>query len=492
MSRTFIRTTPRAALRPLGVQGRTTLSAHQQLRALIRNRLGPRHAALLAEPAFDPGRDSIDWHADAAGDAVPLDRLAPEERAATERDLAALVADIAALGAGFAGSRREEERALAPLIEQALSYPGGESLYRVGDQPVVVGWGCAPSEDGAMPERLTRLRPAGWAPARPAAPRPMPEPEPVAAGPVAVAVAPVVPPVPAWLWWLVLAALLLLVLVLLLRWLDPLPVWLGATEARERQQEAAVRLDSARDREMALRDEAARLRLALAQRRLEGCTAPRGDTGDLTIPDDSARRRDVGFMAGCWSAFTDLTDRSTGKPITARYCFAADGEGMTRIEGADGLLCEGKANAGFLADGRLEVVEPGDIACPDGSSFYRSRIVCRAGADGLADCSGRQSNGNRFAVRFRNAGPVPDAALPGAADAAGASGGDKPAADGGAPPPAAAPAGPGAPSADEAPPPRGASGRPSGEDAAWDAAQDGPAGTGPPPAADRSPGGLSQ
>ena len=93
----LIATTSRVDFRPLGHQGRPAYEAAQQLRALVGRRLGPRHAAYLAEPVHDPDRDRIDWYAATEGAVAARASLMETERNALDADAASIEADLTGL-----------------------------------------------------------------------------------------------------------------------------------------------------------------------------------------------------------------------------------------------------------------------------------------------------------------------------------------------------------------------------------------------------------
>ncbi|QQS13999.1 MAG: VWA domain-containing protein [Rhodospirillales bacterium] len=134
-------------LRPLGVGGVAVHRAFGQLRAVLGRRLGARHAALLAEPHVSDG--DTDWYSPAIGPVVRLGMLPPARRAAALDDLAGLLRDIEALAAALEREPATDGPRLAASLRLALHRPGDHLVFVVGDQPVIVGWGCEP--DTALP-----------------------------------------------------------------------------------------------------------------------------------------------------------------------------------------------------------------------------------------------------------------------------------------------------------------------------------------------------
>lgn len=118
---------------------------HKRLQSLIRHHLSPVTAALLAEPKESGDGLYIEWYTDLAGQPVPLHALPQAEQ---EKVRALLRDRLSALGHLARGSALGEADApLAPALLQATTYPGDETVYVVGGQPVLTFWGY-----GSLPE----------------------------------------------------------------------------------------------------------------------------------------------------------------------------------------------------------------------------------------------------------------------------------------------------------------------------------------------------
>ena len=166
---TFLHTSQRGALRALAGQGIFAVECHAQLRALLLQRLGPEHAALLAEPQHDPERRSVDWYTDADGPAVPVSQLPPDEAEALRDKAGALARDIQSL-ANQLDAEGHNAALSGQLLALALRHPADDDLWSVNGQPVLTNWGFAPGAVGAQPQDLTRLGAFAPAPAPAAAP----------------------------------------------------------------------------------------------------------------------------------------------------------------------------------------------------------------------------------------------------------------------------------------------------------------------------------
>ncbi|RJF88197.1 hypothetical protein D3874_15205 [Oleomonas cavernae] len=212
MTSQLVATTRAGQVHALGAGGQPVTLAYDQIAQYLRRNLSPDHAALLAEPNFDPGRGQIDWYAPGDGPVRRLIDLGPEERAPIEDRLATLSGEIRVKGEALAASRDSGERLMGQMLASALEIPSPEHVLVVGDKPVLTGWGNVTEGVGAARGVLTRFRKGVVPPPAP----PLPPTPPVA--PVIVAPP---PPPGRFPWWLAALFALLLLLAVLLWWLWP-------------------------------------------------------------------------------------------------------------------------------------------------------------------------------------------------------------------------------------------------------------------------------
>ena len=172
--------------------GAASADLHRRLDALIRRHLPEVTASLLAEPAPAADARMIEWYSDLAGQPVPLTALTSQAYEKARDVLNDRLKSLAALADRL--PRLDPAAAdLAGPLRQALTYPGEESVYVIGGQPVIVFWGH--QRQGAVP---------------PPAATPAAAAEPVADGAAAVPPAAVAAAGPRRLWPLGLLALLAL------------------------------------------------------------------------------------------------------------------------------------------------------------------------------------------------------------------------------------------------------------------------------------------
>ncbi len=204
-------TTRAQGYRPLGFGGEPIHASYRKLAAVIESRLGPEAARYLARPEVDEATHSIGWHATCEGKVRRWSDLGAEEQAALKPGFMALrdrfrglARELETAGEGTlvaAGSARES---FGHALRLALRSPGLDSLFFVGDQPVLALWGF---EGGPGGFDTLAFDPAPVASPLPAAP----------AGPVIEVVAASERPWWRWLLWLLGLLLLLLLLLLFLR-----------------------------------------------------------------------------------------------------------------------------------------------------------------------------------------------------------------------------------------------------------------------------------
>jgi hypothetical protein len=141
MFEAFLVTTSTEGLRALGSAPQRSF---ELVTGTIRTRLGPRHAALFAEPVATRFGDRFDWYAPIAGKAWRLTDLPDADAAQVRAARDALAADIRALAAGIASSGAPDDLRLAEALTNALVVPDDAHVWAVegpeGPQPVLVQW----------------------------------------------------------------------------------------------------------------------------------------------------------------------------------------------------------------------------------------------------------------------------------------------------------------------------------------------------------------
>ena len=430
----------RGQMRALASQGIFATDCYAQIRAILLQKLGPEHAALLAEPQHDAEGRNVDWYAEGQGEARPLKELPEAEAQALRAKAGGLAKDILALSRSLTADAQARQALSGLLLQLALQHPSDDDLWSLGGRPVLINWGFAPGAVGAQPQDLSRL---GAAP---------PPPAPVAA--------PVLPPTPGrtgCLAWLLPLLLLLLLLWLLLAALGILPSPLPPSCFRT--DDAA--LETEKNRAAQLDNELARLRQQLLDRAalckpvippvaakepdqpvkepkkepevvepFLGETPPEPDkpkvekprrekpkveqpkseppapkpapkkNEDLNIPSDAAKKNDLAFLEGCWTSETGLYSHPSNEPIIAEYCFDKNGKGRRFVRERNGQVCSGSAGARFQGNRLLFDSDP--ARCPRGGTYVPQKVEC-TGSERSTQCKGNELGGSRhkWDARFR-------------------------------------------------------------------------------------------
>ena len=412
--------TTRTGVRPLGVRGEPLHNWASQLRGAIRRRLGDGAADLLADPQLHEDGKAIDWYAGWPGEVRKVADLEPARRSEILAQVDGALGDIARFGATLtAASLGEDSGLIGRSLQLAAKKPAESFVFLVGDRPVVVCWGyekeAAASLMGPALPRVPERRSVLDAPAAP----------PLQALPERTLPVRVVPRTIPWFRSLLLALPLLLLLLSaawLLRELLPAePDTAMAThEGPDRPPPVAApdplpavkaSLSTERAREKALRIELATIEGEL-KKRVSDCrppeppkpprianavpppapkpapapapAPPRPSDGRMRMP--SAPTNDFSFMQGCWRTDPFKHEAVQLQPGVSSYCFDSSGNGS--LEWRRGrTACRTRARAVF--NGPNLALRDQDTTCNDGSHWYADQLVCRRGANDVADCYGR-------------------------------------------------------------------------------------------------------
>jgi hypothetical protein len=416
--------TTRTGVRPLGVRGEPLHNAAVQLRRVIGRRLGDAAADLLADPQLHEDGKAIDWYAGWTGEVHKVADFDPSRRGEILAEVDATLGKIAELGSTLAVVGRGEDSGLiGRSLQLAAKKPAESFVFLVGDRPVVVCWGYEKEAAASL--------------MGPVLPR-VPEHRSVLATPAPMRSLPALI-VPAGIPWFrtLLLALPLLLLLLGGAWLlrellpadpdtalatreggpapaalpppaDPLPV-MKASLSSEQARAKALRLELATiEGELKKRitdckpveppkDPAKEppkppaVANAVPPPKPAPMPAPapppppqRPSDGRMRMP--TTPTNDFSFMQGCWRTDPFKHERIQMQAGISSYCFDANGNGS--LEWRRGrTACRTRARAQF--NGPNLALRDADTTCNDGSHWYADQLVCRRGADNVADCYGR-------------------------------------------------------------------------------------------------------
>lgn len=111
------------------------------------------------------------------------------------------------------------------------------------------------------------------------------------------------------------------------------------------------------------------------------------------LPDGPAQ-----FLNGQWRVNGGIQDKLTGRPLQLQYNFD-QGNGTVSVRQTNGVTCTGAAK-GRVQQGALNITNPEQMKCSDGSNFIGPTIECRSPASGRADCVGNNDGDKTFPIRM--------------------------------------------------------------------------------------------
>lgn len=113
----------------------------------------------------------------------------------------------------------------------------------------------------------------------------------------------------------------------------------------------------------------------------------------ITLPDGPAQ-----FLNGQWRVNGGIQDKLTGRPLQLQYNFD-QGNGTVSLRQSNGVSCTG-ASKGSVQKGALNITNPEQMKCSDGSNFIGPTIKCKSHASGRADCVGNNDGDKTFPIRM--------------------------------------------------------------------------------------------
>lgn len=150
---THLLTTQRSRIQFIGVRGQWVISAYQQMARFIEFRLGGNHTLLFAEPVI--AANTIDWFTAVEGQVKPFAQLNKAEQAMLLQEIRPLVADLQHLVQSLRASPQSDQLLIGEILQNMLTFPD-QSLFRVGEQPVIAGWGLR-FNDAALTWQATAI-----------------------------------------------------------------------------------------------------------------------------------------------------------------------------------------------------------------------------------------------------------------------------------------------------------------------------------------------
>jgi hypothetical protein len=374
-----------ANLEALGAGGEPAYRAASQIRSVVRQRIGPATADILAIPERDDHAGRVDWYAPMAGEPTSFASLTGEQQRVARATLTAEMNRITAYADELvANPRSPTELAFGQLLRVATTIPDEQQIHIIDGRPVVTFWGfrlhgataCGPVEGVPLKPAVEMASVGDETP--PSAPIPTSEiSRKFKARWQVGGVAPSSTLIEEWslrrLPWLLLALCLLLLLIA--------GLWAG-WRYRQTPPVASLPVPSA------------------GSQSAGAGAAPGQASGanDLVIPEDVRKRGDVAFFHGRWRSVTALRISGTGEPLTVGYTFDAAGQGTGSIVLKSGVRCEAPIRVSFQGESAFVIEEVDASKCSDGTQILKSNVRCTVEADGHASCQGTQSDNNQYNV----------------------------------------------------------------------------------------------
>jgi hypothetical protein len=357
---------------PTGLEAATAFGApvfhaYAAITAVIRQHLGILAAASFAKPTLTG--QAIVWTTELEGPIRVWSALSPAESEALDpvrRELGVSLTNLVeTLGQGGINTKSGNQ---SHLLQAALVVPGLDHLYLVGDRPVVTFWGFhRPGEPGLNPFRANALVPPIHSP--PLLPRQRRR---------------------TWPWCLAAVLALLLAAGIGLRVYSPPP----EPVIEPPKPAAPTPISPPPLPPPVTHVPTSPQSEPLPPQPLPTPPAPSPTPSPAPSPAKSAdllrmpQNGDLSGLQGCWQ--TEHYSYGGGSSGFSTYCFDAQGHGHLTHKEQD-VSCEAAAEIALRRDGSMYLADHNAV-CSDGTPWYRDNLLCQAGADGVAHCTGHGSS----------------------------------------------------------------------------------------------------
>lgn len=425
MAKLFLRSGSLDDVLALGENGQPVYAAALQIREALRLKQQQQIADCLAIPQLNEQGDRIDWYAPVEGKVTSWLAASTTERLAAIKQLSACLKSSREMCQRAQQSDNAAQRLFGVLLTKTLQFPDQSYVYIVAGKPVVTFWGFVSQDKKSRSDPLDCLRETAEAieptfttfNAVPTAAISAPQAEPVPVMPAAVPVAssaePEQPPVAAlptppsapakqvrrWLKFSGLLPVLAVIIALIVQFSGGMPE--QATAAVEVTSSATAAQDTAAvapDIKIRLPALAPQLPLdnAISITPAPVISAPVAAPevtatqlkNVLILPSDALKVGSTAFLNGQWRVSPDIKTAHTGKAPSLKYQIK-NGKGTVKITHGDNVTCRANITAGVMKSGNLVINSRYKAQCSDGSKYQMPEIVCKQGANGIAECKGR-------------------------------------------------------------------------------------------------------
>jgi hypothetical protein len=418
----------------LGENGQTVFDSALQIRETLRLRKQQAVVDSLAIPQPNDEGDRVDWYAPFEGTVVSWAAASDEQRKKALRYLDNCQANVASLIQRCQQAEKTAIQLFGSLLANALQFPGNQHVYLVDGKPVLTFWGFVSLNTDARTDAMDCLRIVEehepvieFLPEPPPAAPPvvvLSEPDeplysiapsiiitepvietPPVQQPVAQTVPDVSPVKKTRRWLLPVAAAIIASIAAPIAWFlistpHAEPLAQNAPEVKPKVIAPAV---------IQAQPVAHVSTLPVAQAAVIEPPAPEPEPvvapadipkGTLILPADALKAGSTKFLNGSWRVAINVKDSITGKPPTLRYQIAKN-KGTVRLVHGDNIVCKAEVFSGLMQSGTLMIKTRGNARCSDGSRYPLPEIACNAGANDVAECTGRYQGDTVVPVTFK-------------------------------------------------------------------------------------------
>ena len=415
----------------LGANGQAVFDSAWQIRETLRLRNQQAIADALAIPQINDSGSRIDWYAPNPGRITSWAAASEEQRVSAIHYLEHCQTNVKLLSSQCLRSDKTVLQLFGSLLTKILQFPASQYIYLVDDKPVITFWGFVNQNEHLREDSLACLQTQTPQPSltvpttRPAEPlvvNEKEEEEPARTAPsapdIAAAYSAVTEPVPEAdvlpaekvvpqskrRWRLVVPLLALVIVLAGMGYLIP-----------QTAEETVVTVEASQPQPIepsepapVAETPASSLPLMLATvTPPETVEAPVTETpsqpapkGALILPADELKMGSTQFLNGTWQVRVQFSDPIAGKPPALRYRIT-NNKGTVRLTNSDNVTCRAQIFSGLHQSGVLMIKSRGNARCDDGTRHALPEISCKAGINGVAECTGRYEGDNLVPVTFQ-------------------------------------------------------------------------------------------
>ncbi|MCS3429960.1 DNA segregation ATPase FtsK/SpoIIIE-like protein [Klebsiella sp. BIGb0407] len=419
----------------LGENGQAVFDSAWQIRETLRLRNQQAIADALAIPQINDSGSRIDWYAPNPGQVTSWAAASEEQRVSALRYLEHCQTNLKLLSSQCLRSEKTALQLFGSLLTKVLQFPASQYIYLINDKPVITFWGFINQNETIRENSLSCLQ--AQSPLEPltVATSRVIEP-PVVNETVSEKVSdpaysqipdltiysadtepttePVIAPVEkitprSYRRWLSAAGILALLLALAGgSYLIPRLQSEEETEVASDLSKPQV-TESVEQKPVPVAEiPASTLPLILAtvippvvvEIPVPEAPSQPITKGALVLPADELKMGSTKFLNGSWQVRIQFSDPIAGKPPTLRYRIS-NNKGTVRLSNSDNVTCSAQVYSGLHQSGVLMIKSRGNARCDDGTRHVLPEISCKAGINGVAECTGRYEGDNQVPVTFQ-------------------------------------------------------------------------------------------